>query len=93
VSSVALKTARARVAGTFARMLVRTAGRWSAKGGTVNGRTRLVEMRGHETASVFMNSGTGAARWKDEGREMWYRTYSVTSVSYDVTRVHVILLS
>jgi len=48
VSSVALKTARAKAAGTFAQMLVRTVGTWSAKGGTVNARTRLVEMRGHE---------------------------------------------
>jgi hypothetical protein len=48
VSSVDLRTARAKVDGTFARMLVRTAGRWIAKGGTVSAQTRLVGMRGHE---------------------------------------------
>ena len=48
VSSVALRTARAKAGGTFARMLVRTVGRWSAKGGTASVQTKLVGMRGHK---------------------------------------------
>jgi hypothetical protein len=48
VSSAALRIARARADGPFARMLVRTAGRWTAKGGTVSAQTKLVGMRGHE---------------------------------------------
>ncbi len=48
VSSAALRTARAKADGPFARMLVRTAGRWIAKGGTVSAQTKLVGMRGHE---------------------------------------------
>ena len=48
VSSVALRTAKAKADGTFARMLVRTAGRWSAKGGIVSVQTKLVGMLGHE---------------------------------------------
>ena len=34
--------------GPFARMLVRTAGRWTAKGGTASAQTKLVGMRGHD---------------------------------------------
>lgn len=48
VSSAARRTARAKGDGPFARMLVRTVGRWSAKGGTVSAQTKLVGMRGHE---------------------------------------------
>ena len=48
VLSAALRTARAKVDGRFARMPVRTAGRWTAKGGTVSAQTKHVGMRGHE---------------------------------------------
>ena len=48
MSSAALRTAKARADGTFARMLVRTVERWIARVGTVSAQTRLVGMRGHD---------------------------------------------
>jgi hypothetical protein len=48
VSNAALKIARAKEDGTFARMLVRTVERWIARVGTVSAQTRLVGMRGHD---------------------------------------------
>jgi hypothetical protein len=60
VSSAALRTARAKAGGLFARMLVRTAGKWSAKGGTVSVQTKLVGMRGREPHRlVGFKSGNG----------------------------------
>lgn len=48
MSSAALKIARVRADGTFARMLVRIAERWIARVGTVSVPTRRVGMRGHD---------------------------------------------
>jgi hypothetical protein len=57
VSSAALRIARAKADGPFARMLVRTAGIWSAKEGTVSAQTKLVGMRGHEPHCLVVMGG------------------------------------
>jgi hypothetical protein len=65
VSSAALRTARAKADGPFARMLVRTAGIWSAKGGTVSAQTKLVGMRGHEPHCLVGFKGGNGRRGGD----------------------------
>ena len=57
VSSAALRTARAKADGPFARMLVRTAGIWSVKEETVSAQTKLVGMRGHEPHCLAVMGG------------------------------------